>query len=110
MFEQLEQIFNVDEKKLKEFAFLVFNITPKKNNEEKISELDLQEIMKTATMKKFYHKGDLNDITRDESFIGLAQNRKDIFLENFYPDYIKIIQKIKLKKIAKGITDDDIRR
>lgn len=109
-FGQLEKIFNVDEVALKEFGFMVYNICQKKKDEERISELDLQEIMKTATMQKFYHKGEVTDMKRDEQIIKLNENHKDIFLDNFYPDYIKIIQKIKMKKIAQGITDDDIRR
>lgn len=65
-FGQLEKIFNVDEVALKEFGFMVYNICQKKKDEERISELDLQEIMKTATMQKFYHKGEVTDMKRDE--------------------------------------------
>lgn len=59
-------MFNVDDNSLKEFGFMVYNICQKKNQDEKISELDLQELMKTATMQKFYHKGETVDVKRDD--------------------------------------------
>lgn len=44
-FKQLESIFNVDEAGFKDFAFMIFDT----NNDDKISELDLQELMKASS-------------------------------------------------------------
>ena len=63
-FKQLEHIFNVDEVGFKEFAFLIFDT----NNDDKISELDLQELMKSSTTQKYYHRGEYTEanLKRDE--------------------------------------------
>ena len=105
-FKQLELMFNVDEAGFKDFAFMIFDT----NNDEKISELDLQELMKSSTTEKFYHAAAATEPKRNETIIELNEKGRDIFLDYFYPDYIKIIQKIKQKKKAKGKTDDDIRQ
>lgn len=90
-FKCLENIFNGDESSFKDFAFQIFD----SNNDGQISEMDLQELMKSSTKQKYYHKGDITEIKRNETIYNLNQSEKDIFLEFFYPDYIKIIQKMK---------------
>lgn len=101
-YRQLEIIFNPKdgEDGFKRFAFRIFDT----NNDEKISEMDLQELMKSSsTQQKYYNNPDLK---RNEPFVGLTDKPRDIFLDYFYPDYIKIIKEIERKKSVKGVLDD----
>lgn len=86
-FQELERIFNGDETALKDFAFLIFDT----NQDGYISEMDLQELMKSSSRQKYYHKGEVADLKRDETILDLNKREDDLFLQHFYPDYIKII-------------------
>lgn len=92
-FKQIEQIFNVDEQGLKEFAFMIFD----SNNDGLISEMDLLELMKSSAQQKFYHKGDVSDIKRNDKIRSLKDKieDEDVFLKFFLSDYILIIKKMK---------------
>lgn len=50
--------------------------------------------MKSSTRQKYFHNGDhavIAELKRNETIYDLNESEKDIFLEFFYPDYIKII-------------------
>lgn len=86
----MEQIFNQDERGLKDFAFKLFDI----NNDKRISENDLFELMK---MMSFANGSDSTDNKKVE-FLNINEfQRKDLFLEIFSNDYIKILRAIERK-------------
>lgn len=92
-FRQIEQIFNVDDQGLKDFAFSIFD----SNNDGMISEMDLNDLIKATAQQKFYHKGQVLDLKRNDKIRALNDKieDEDIYLKFFHHDYIKIIKEIK---------------
>lgn len=81
MCDSLETFANAEQTKLKSFAFKVLDYT----NDKQLSEIDLFQTMQCLDTR----------ITSNGS-----NNDKDVFLEVFAEDFVKIVQMIKSKKGA----------
>ena len=136
--DKMERLFNMDERKLKELAFQIFDC----NNDKKVSENDMFELMRiTSGVKGGYvnmftemNEGKMQTFIKDQQLISyseqinektgekekkkeirytrkLGEPFKDIFLDIFSRDYIKVIKKIDNKRQTLGITaDTDMRK
>lgn len=77
------------------------------NNDKKISENDMFDIMKcTSAVKGGYYQNP--DLHKNLDILPLNTKKFDLFLDVFSSDVTKVIQAIERKKDAKGINQDDL--